>query len=145
MLFSPTPHFSCIQMHDAALPPQPPPAADRLDVCAVERAVCAALGEAGGQWDDARATPIVSAVIEAVLRQLAALARPYKYVVTATLAQAAGAGLHSAAGCVWDAGRDEVVVVKWAVSERVVAHVTVFAVALAPAPEQPAQLQDDEE
>jgi predicted PhzF superfamily epimerase YddE/YHI9 len=109
-------------------------------VAAIERAMAAAVDEGGQQWDDDAATGTARGVIEAVLRHLAALARPYKYVVTAALTQGAGAGMHSAVGCVWDAGRDEVVRVKCGAG-----MLTVFAVAAAPAPDQPEPLQDDDE
>ena len=45
-------------------------------------------------------------LLEACIKNLAALSKPYKYVVTAIIMQKNGAGLHTAMGAYWDARKD---------------------------------------
>lgn len=50
--------------------------------------------------------PWTSQVIESILKKLAALQKPMKYVCHVSLTQRAGAGLHAAAASRWNAKTD---------------------------------------
>ncbi|XP_026497601.1 dynein light chain Tctex-type [Vanessa tameamea] len=54
-----------------------------------------------------------SAVVESCLCQLTKLQKPYKYVVTCTIMQKNGAGLHTASSCFWDNNTDGSCTVRW--------------------------------
>ncbi|KAI8913472.1 Tctex-1 [Gorgonomyces haynaldii] len=51
-----------------------------------------------GQWN--------SNIIEQTLKKLTSLGKPFKYVVTCTIMQKNGAGLHCASSCYWDNASD---------------------------------------
>ncbi|KAI8896788.1 Tctex-1 [Globomyces pollinis-pini] len=51
-----------------------------------------------GQWN--------SNVVEQTLKKLTGLNKPFKYIVTCTIMQKNGAGLHSASSCYWDNSSD---------------------------------------
>ena len=51
-----------------------------------------------GQWN--------SNIIEQALKKLTGLNKPFKYIVTCTIMQKNGAGLHSASSCYWDNSTD---------------------------------------
>ena len=55
-------------------------------------------GEKIGVWSNA--------VIDACLKGLQGLGKPFKYVVTCIIMQKNGAGLHSAVGAYWDSKKD---------------------------------------
>ncbi|TPX45705.1 hypothetical protein SeMB42_g03910 [Synchytrium endobioticum] len=54
-----------------------------------------------------------SNVIEQCLKKLSGLNRPFKYIVTCTVMQKNGAGLHAASSCYWDATTDGSVTYKY--------------------------------
>ncbi|RKO98150.1 hypothetical protein CXG81DRAFT_29580 [Caulochytrium protostelioides] len=45
-------------------------------------------------------------IVEQSLKKLAGLNKPFKYIVTTTIMQKTGAGLHVASTCYWDATTD---------------------------------------
>ncbi|RKP12702.1 dynein light chain Tctex-type 1, partial [Piptocephalis cylindrospora] len=45
-------------------------------------------------------------VVERSLKALAALRRPYKYIVTCLILQKNDVGLHTSTSCYWDSGTD---------------------------------------
>ncbi len=47
------------------------------------------------------------------MKELTGLEKPFKYVVTCTIMQKNGAGLHTALSCNWDTVTDGVLTVKW--------------------------------
>ncbi|KAJ3098243.1 Mitochondrial DNA replication protein yhm2 [Phlyctochytrium bullatum] len=51
-----------------------------------------------GQWN--------SNIVELCLKKLTQLNKPFKYIVTCTIMQKNGAGLHAASSCYWDAATD---------------------------------------
>eukprot|EP00842_Homolaphlyctis_polyrhiza_P001498 jgi/Hompol1/2349/HPOL_005958-RA len=51
-----------------------------------------------GQWN--------SNIVEQSLKRLTGLNKPFKYIVTCTIMQKNGAGLHSASSCYWDNSSD---------------------------------------
>ena len=89
----------------------------------VREAVLAAVGDAA--WADARAAPWAAAIMQTCLKKLAAQGKPFKYVVTAALAQRAGAGLHAAAAARCNRRTDGQLCVHWE-SATVLALVTVY-------------------
>ena len=82
-------------------------------------------------YDAGKSAAWSASVTEAVVKGLAALARPYKFVVACVLVQRAGGGLHAAAAALWDAKKDGVCSMAW---ENASMHciVTVAGLALTP-------------
>ncbi|PSC76609.1 dynein light chain Tctex-type [Micractinium conductrix] len=76
-------------------------------------------------WSDAKVGPWTSQVIEGILKKLAGLQKPMKYVCHVSLTQRAGAGLHAAAASRCNAKTDGSLTVHWE-SATVLALVTVF-------------------
>lgn len=111
----------------------PLPADAEVDIEELENVCKSALVTvlADAPWDGDRADTLASAVVEHALKALALAARPFKYVVTMTLQQRTGAGLHAAAAARWDASRDAVVKVAWE-NTALQALLVVAALALAP-------------
>ncbi|KAL0276334.1 UNVERIFIED_CONTAM: hypothetical protein PYX00_003924 [Menopon gallinae] len=58
-----------------------------------------------GQW--------TSLVVESCLGSLTKLQKPFKYIVTCTIMQKTGAGLHTASSCYWDNNTDGSCTVRW--------------------------------
>lgn len=54
-----------------------------------------------------------TAVVEACTTELTKLLKPYKYIVTCTIMQKNGAGLHTASSCYWDNNKDGSCTVRW--------------------------------
>lgn len=71
----------------------------------------------------------VANIIEGALKRLAALAKPFKYVVTCNIQQRIGAGLHVACSTRWSEKSDGKLTVQWE-NESIFALVTVYWVAL---------------
>jgi len=57
-------------------------------------------------YDSSKVAGWSNAVIDAVLKGLVGLGRPFRYVVTCIIMQRTGAGLHTAAGAIWDTKKD---------------------------------------
>ncbi len=58
------------------------------------------------RYDPETANNTSRTLLEACIKNLAALGKPFKYVVTAVIMQKNGAGLHTAMGSYWDARKD---------------------------------------
>lgn len=58
------------------------------------------------QYDHEKVAAWTNQVIDACLKGLQGLGKPFKYVVTCILMQKNGAGLHTAAGAFWDTKKD---------------------------------------
>ena len=58
------------------------------------------------KYDPETANTLSKTLLEACVKNLAALGKQFKYVVTAIIMQKNGAGLHSAMGAYWDARKD---------------------------------------
>ena len=65
-------------------------------------------------------------LIEEILKKLAALDKPFKYVVTCILLQNNGAGIHSASTCWWDSKTDGQCSLRWN-NTSIHAIITVYA------------------
>lgn len=70
-----------------------------------------------------------SNIVEGCLKRLAALQKPFKYVVTCNLSQKAGAGLHAASCQRWNDKTDGKLTVPWE-NETMLVLVTVYWLAL---------------
>lgn len=55
----------------------------------------------------------LSNVIDSVIESLIKLQKAYKYIVTGTIVQKNGAGLHTASSCLWDNNTDGSCTVRW--------------------------------
>ena len=58
------------------------------------------------QYDPAKVDVWANAVTDACLKGLQGLSKPFKYIVTTTIMQKNGAGLHSAVAAFWDSKKD---------------------------------------
>mmetsp|Transcript_20511 Transcript_20511/g.34374 ORF Transcript_20511/g.34374 Transcript_20511/m.34374 type:complete len:120 (-) Transcript_20511:375-734(-) len=54
-----------------------------------------------------------SNLVEGCLKRLAALAKPFKYVVTCALVQKSGGGMHTASTSLWDPNTDAKMTILW--------------------------------
>ena len=67
----------------------------------------------GNVYSHAKVNQWTSNVVESVLGNLTKLQKPYKYIVTCTIMQKTGAGLHTASSCFWDNATDGSCTVRW--------------------------------
>ena len=79
----------------------------------LREAVAAAVGDASTPFAHAKIDAWSAAIAEGCLKRLAALNKPFKYVVTCNLTQRAGAGLHAATCTRWADKSDGRVSVLW--------------------------------
>jgi len=70
-----------------------------------------------------------SQVVEHAVKKLEAGSKPYKYVVTCTIMQKNGTGLHTASACFWDQNTDGSCSITWS-NGTLHAIVTVFSLHL---------------
>lgn len=70
-----------------------------------------------------------TAVSETVLTALSKLNKPFKYVVTCSIMQKIGAGLHTASSCYWDSTTDGTCTVRWE-NKTMYCVVSVFGLAI---------------
>lgn len=70
-----------------------------------------------------------NAIAEGCLKQLAALSKPFKYVVTVNLVQKAGAGFHCASSSRWRDKTDGKLAVQWE-NKTIFVLATVFWLAI---------------
>ena len=68
-------------------------------------------------------------IVDACLKELQTLNRPFKYIVTCIIMQKNGAGLDTGAALFWDNAKDGLVCIPWENSQMSVV-VTVFGTAL---------------
>uniref|UniRef100_A0A7S3JST1 Dynein light chain Tctex-type 1 n=1 Tax=Aureoumbra lagunensis TaxID=44058 RepID=A0A7S3JST1_9STRA len=71
----------------------------------------------------------INSIVDACLKELQSLNRPFKYVVTCGIMQKNGAGLDTGVALIWDHSKDGLVCIPW---ENTSMHViiTVFGLAL---------------
>eukprot|EP00740_Mantoniella_antarctica_P005312 CAMPEP_0181361626 /NCGR_PEP_ID=MMETSP1106-20121128/7432_1 /TAXON_ID=81844 /ORGANISM="Mantoniella antarctica, Strain SL-175" /LENGTH=120 /DNA_ID=CAMNT_0023475243 /DNA_START=82 /DNA_END=444 /DNA_ORIENTATION=- len=70
-----------------------------------------------------------SNVVEGVLKRLASLSKPFKYVVTCNFVQKTGSGMHTASTALWDAAVDGKHTVLWE-SQTIQCVVSVYWLAI---------------
>lgn len=68
-------------------------------------------------------------VSEQCLNALSKLKKPFKYVVTCSIMQKTGAGLHTASSCFWDSATDGTCTVRWE-NKTMYCIVSVFGLAI---------------
>ncbi|XP_073472450.1 dynein light chain Tctex-type 3 [Aquarana catesbeiana] len=83
----------------------------------------------GVDYDEGRVNEWMSAVVEQSLTHLVKLEKTYKYIVTCTVMQKRGGGLHSASSSFWDNTTDGSCTVRWE-NRTMYCIVNVFAVAI---------------
>ena len=57
-------------------------------------------------WDETMVPQWINTVCEMITKQLVALNRPYKFVVTCVMQQKIGATIHSSMSCFWESTTD---------------------------------------
>jgi len=67
----------------------------------------------GNTYSHSKVNQWTSNVVESCLGKLVALQKAYKYIVTCTIMQKNGAGLHTASSCYWDNATDGSCTVRW--------------------------------
>ena len=77
----------------------------------VQDAVEGTIGDS--RFDREKVPAWTNRIIEECIKQLATLAHPLKYVVSVTLGQKAGAGMHVTSATAWDDATDGKVGVHW--------------------------------
>lgn len=83
----------------------------------------------GSSYQSSKIDAWSNQVIEQSLAKLTAQDKAFKYLVTATLMQKMGAGLHAATSCYWDASTDGSCTVKWE-NKTMICAVSVFGLAV---------------
>lgn len=87
----------------------------------------ATIGGAAYQQD--RVNQWSAAVSEQCLNSLSKMKKPFKYVVTCSIMQKTGAGLHTASSCFWDSATDGTCTVRWE-NKTMYCIVSVFGLAI---------------
>ncbi|XP_075445662.1 dynein light chain Tctex-type 3-like [Ascaphus truei] len=80
-------------------------------------------------YDEGKVNQWMSSVVEQSLTHLVKMGKAYKYIVTCTVMQKRGAGLHSANSSFWDNTTDGSCTVRWE-NRTMYCIVNVFAVAI---------------
>ena len=83
----------------------------------------------GSTYQTSKIDSWTNLVMETTLAKLTGLDKAFKYLVTCTLMQKTGAGLHGATSCYWDASTDGSCTIKWE-NKTMVCAVTVFGLAV---------------
>lgn len=83
----------------------------------------------GNTYSHQKVNNWTSSVVENVLGALCKLNKPYKYIVTCTIMQKNGAGLHTASSCYWDNATDGSCTVRWE-NKTMFCIVSVFGLAI---------------
>lgn len=83
----------------------------------------------GNTYQHNKVNQWTSNVVEGCLGNLTKLQKPYKYIVTCTIMQKNGAGLHTASSCFWDNVTDGSCTVRWE-NKTMYCIVSVFGLAL---------------
>uniref|UniRef100_M3ZW26 Dynein light chain Tctex-type 3 n=2 Tax=Xiphophorus TaxID=8082 RepID=M3ZW26_XIPMA len=84
----------------------------------------------GDDYSQTHVNKWTAAIVERCLTQLVKINKPYKYIVTCSVMQKTGAGLHTANSCYWDTSMDGSCTVRWE-NRTMYCVVSVFAVCIA--------------
>lgn len=100
---------------------------DLIDDAEIDTMVREAISGAAGdnQFLHSKADAWSSNIVEGCLKRLAALNKPFKYVVTCNLTQKSGAGLHAASCTRWNDKTDGKLTVQWE-NNTMIVLVTVY-------------------
>lgn len=104
---------------------------DLMDDAEVDTMVREAVGTAIGdnQFLHSKIDAWSNNVVEGCLKRLAALGKPFKYIVTCNLTQKAGAGLHASSCARWNDKTDGKLTVQWE-NNTMIILVTVYWLAI---------------
>ncbi len=69
-------------------------------------------------WNDTAVQGWIDEICARITGELIDMKKPFKYVVTCTVMQKNGAGLHAAHACYWDSANDNTVVARWPNEKR---------------------------
>ncbi|XP_017769173.1 PREDICTED: dynein light chain Tctex-type-like [Nicrophorus vespilloides] len=83
----------------------------------------------GNTYQQDRVNQWSAAVSEQCLSALSKLKKAFKYVVTCSIMQKSGAGLHTASSCYWDSATDGTCTVRWE-NKTMYCIVSVFGLAI---------------
>mmetsp|Transcript_5387 Transcript_5387/g.7282 ORF Transcript_5387/g.7282 Transcript_5387/m.7282 type:complete len:120 (+) Transcript_5387:170-529(+) len=83
---------------------------DEMDTV-IRESVESTLGTAAFQHN--KVNPWTSNIVEGSLKRLAALNKPFKYIVTCALLQKSGGGMHIASTSLWDDKTDAKMTIMW--------------------------------
>lgn len=84
---------------------------------------------AGTVFATSRVDSWTASITDGIIKKLVTLNKPYKYIVSCTLVQHVGAGLHTASLCLWDKTTDGSVTEQWA-NETIQCVVTVYGLGI---------------
>ncbi|KAF4516791.1 hypothetical protein B566_EDAN004630 [Ephemera danica] len=83
----------------------------------------------GNSYEQGKVNSWSNSVVEACLTTLTKHQKPFKYIVTCTIMQKNGAGLHTASSCYWDNTTDGSCTVRWE-NKTMYVIVSVFGLAI---------------
>ncbi|KAM4796505.1 dynein light chain Tctex-type 3 [Rhinophrynus dorsalis] len=83
----------------------------------------------GVDYDESKVNEWMAAVVEQSLTHLVKMGKAYKYIVSCTVMQKRGSGLHTASSSFWDNSTDGSCTVRWE-NRTMYCVVNVFAVAI---------------
>ncbi|XP_063811633.1 dynein light chain Tctex-type 3 isoform X3 [Pseudophryne corroboree] len=83
----------------------------------------------GVDYDESRVNEWMSTVVEQSITHLVKMEKAFKYIVTCTVMQKRGGGLHNASSSFWDNSTDGSCTVRWE-NRTMYCIVNVFAVAI---------------
>lgn len=93
----------------------------------IKEAVESTIG--GNAYQHNKVNQWTSSVVETLLGTLTKQQKPFKYIVTCTIMQKNGAGLHTASSCFWDNTTDGSCTVRWE-NKSMYCIVSVFGLAI---------------
>ncbi|KAJ1532217.1 hypothetical protein ONE63_000837 [Megalurothrips usitatus] len=93
----------------------------------IKEAVESTIG--GNAYAHTKVNQWTSSIVETILGTLTKQQKPFKYIVTCTIMQKNGAGLHTASSCFWDNTTDGSCTVRWE-NKSMYCIVSVFGLAI---------------
>uniref|UniRef100_A0A8C4RDT5 Dynein light chain Tctex-type 1 n=1 Tax=Eptatretus burgeri TaxID=7764 RepID=A0A8C4RDT5_EPTBU len=91
--------------------------------------LCVEAAIGGMSYQHSKVNQWSSNIVDQCLNHLAKLNKPFKYIVTCTIVQKNGAGLHLASSCFWDNTTDGSCTVRWE-NKTIYCIVSVFGLAI---------------
>merc|ERR1711934_1219367 len=99
------------------------------DIREMIREVCDSVIKKETMFKQAMIDEWTAAVVEEILKRLADQRKPFKYVVTCTITQRAGMGMHMATSTHWDPHHDDYATCRWE-GQYMYAIIAVYGAAL---------------
>uniref|UniRef100_UPI00358F647B dynein light chain Tctex-type 1 n=1 Tax=Myxine glutinosa TaxID=7769 RepID=UPI00358F647B len=90
---------------------------------------CVEVAIGGMSYQHSKVNQWSSNIVDQCLNQLAKQNKPFKYIVTCTIVQKNGAGLHLASSCFWDNSTDGSCTIRWE-NKTIYCIVSVFGLAI---------------